>query len=121
MKNKYYTPELHEFHIGFEFEEKIVDDLWKSSKFLYRWFEERYFLKQIDNKNIRVKHLDREDIESLGWEFKKDDLGFWDFCKGNNRLQFFPEKEKNISIFLNSYTIKNKSELKKLMQMLNIE
>lgn len=132
MENKFYTPELSEFHIGFEFQKleivskgSFLEEDWVQNKCeaddfiqISRDFTEKTIYTKDD---YRVKHLDREDIESLGWKYKKDDLGFFDFCKGNNRLQFFPEKEKNISIFLNSYTIKNKSELRKIMQMLNIE
>ena len=116
MENKYYTPELHEFFDKFEYES--FDIIWKKEIFDFRDLD--VIDDEIREGKIRVKHLDREDIESLGWEYKKDDLGYWDFCRGNNRLQFFPEKEKNVSIFMNSYKIKNKSELRKLMQMLNI-
>jgi len=61
-ENKYYTPEIEEFFVGFEYE--VYDKLhgvWNK--------ENNFFLQQGDFKDsIRVKHLDREDIESLGWE-----------------------------------------------------
>ena len=60
MKDKYYTPEIEEFHVGFEFEVNYTDEgrdirsIDKLKSFLGRakW-EEAY----------RVKYLDKEDIE----------------------------------------------------------
>ena len=66
-ESKYYTPTIEEFHVGFEFE-KREDGQWKK----YGSFDFEFSLERtywgITSKNIRVKYLDREDIESFGFE-----------------------------------------------------
>lgn len=130
MENKYYTPELEEFHVGFEFEEMSDSGLMYNKKvFRFGWFDlQREIVKGIELKKIRVKHLDKEDIEELGWENnKKIDIGY--FRKDEFVLRF---KNEKISIYLydenwidteiiKSIKIKNKSELRKLMKQLNIK
>lgn len=73
MNNKYYTPEVEEFHVGFEYEIFIPEK--------YEWCKETFYLNQghIDQirfvdiqdgsfKNpIRCKYLSHEDILSLGF------------------------------------------------------
>ena len=66
----YYTPELEEFHIGFEYE-CWVDDKWyrqpldENDLIDFRDFNRK--LKGLPSE-IRVKYLDKEDIESLGFK-----------------------------------------------------
>ena len=79
--NLYYTPTIEEFHVGFEYEEKIkfthlidYDGTWK-----HRIFKNRGYINgtteficinyDLDGggNNVRVKVLDQSDIESLGW------------------------------------------------------
>ena len=86
MKNKYYTPSIEEFHVGFEYEaEEIVE----SGTSMY-W--EKYSFEKNDSLELlfkvndwyslpRVKYLDKKDIESLGFKeetipncFKEDSL-----------------------------------------------
>ncbi len=140
---KYYTPTIEEFHVGFEYE-VIAEDfgidslLWLKHNNPYRIEILKNF---IESNDVRVKYLDREDIESLGWEpdferswcvtnfkdsydrhicFKKKnagliyriDKGFVTIKNENQYLQLLIEGS--------TYKIKNKSELKKLMQQLNI-
>lgn len=83
MENKYYTPTIEEFHVGFEYEYRssdktkwttcIIDkrDLtssnmdWCASNGIEDVFD------QLELGEIRVKYLDQSDIESLGWKFKQ--------------------------------------------------
>lgn len=83
---KYYTPELSEFHIGFEFEVKerffdgtvktkadFDDALWVSQKCEsgdFPYIERALLGKNAQNGlcGMRVKWLDRTDIEYLGWK-----------------------------------------------------
>ena len=72
MDNKYYTPTIEEFHVGFEFESNYVgfsSDL-KWRKILlndsHDWFWTTYKQDAVETE-FRVKHLDKEDIESLGF------------------------------------------------------
>ena len=74
-KDKYYTPDISEFHVGFECEYE-VSDIWESiiigiegaGHYNDIWcFEFSDYSNAINTKSIRVKYLDKEDIESLGF------------------------------------------------------
>ena len=81
-ENKYYTPQIEEFFIGFEFEEEFKNPNWSK---LARPLEDTYeFVKlkldtshslsritsKLKNNRVRVKYLDKEDILSLGFTDK---------------------------------------------------
>lgn len=86
MENKYYTPEIKEFHEGFEYEikETFVDGTVKTKEDYdnAKWIKEKYttrsypYIQRVfdgENPNnlppaLRVKYLDIEDIESFGWK-----------------------------------------------------
>jgi hypothetical protein len=155
-KNKYYTPTIEEFHVGFEYEILEMgsrtkynpatlnecDDLTgdhDGSTLLYEIARER--------QSVRVKYLDQEDIESLGFSktkmkdesklsccndhdiFKKDLRGFDEYLEvvyfenyaGVSLHHLFPGETKlnndNKVFFMK---IKNKSELKRLLKQLGI-
>ena len=131
MTEKYYTPDITEFHVGFEFEE-FEQEQWvkATSDGSDIYHIDRYQIK--DNK-IRVKYLDQSDIESLGWSFEKKhpgleqlqftkDLGgpLDDLCLEydleSHYLRISWYGDGDVTRF--SGTIKNKSELNKLMQQL---
>lgn len=123
MEAKYYKPEFHEFHEGFEY----LDTLFGINS--YKTFihnevdgwRKSFFIKGIDNNQIKVKCLDREDIESLGWE----QIGYDTFSLSGDiekyELEFDPEyktfiyETSHLKRNLFSGKIKNKSELKRLM------
>ena len=80
MYDKYYTPAIEEFHIGFEYEEnrygkiKYEEEL---SNFNTAWYKECYNFnspyfdsvkEDILNGCIRVKYLDVDDLVQLGFE-----------------------------------------------------
>lgn len=136
--NKYYTPTIEEFHVGFEYEIDYGDE----------WVSETQFDGFLHNKkleNIRVKYLDKEDIESLGFEsigsgwynlkVVPGSLGYFLYV----RLQRWGEKTYikayrqdpattdfdkceycDKEDLVSGAIIKNKSELKKLMKQLGI-
>ena len=134
--NKYYVPEKEEFCIGFIFEELDFDEV-ESEVFIKKTIEhpdEIYYV--ISGITVRVKHLDQEDIESLGWEFVKKHPGTecYDFEISDIKLDvdFDAKNKMHVRIYLSSEdyenelnlfsgTIKNKSELEKLMSQLNIK
>ena len=86
--NKYYTPKIEEFHVGFEYEIKATfgdgtvktqqeydDAEWQKQIYSLRSFP--YVDRTMTGENsitippaIRVKYLDKEDIESFGFEYK---------------------------------------------------
>jgi len=73
MNEKYYTPEIEEFKVGFEFEfmhSDYKEQGWKKYNTPEFNFEkEDCPFGGKDLSEYRVKYLDREDIESLGWSF----------------------------------------------------
>lgn len=152
--NLYYTPELKDLHYGFEFEYKSKDDNWvkvtldtwnRPSKDNHlKYFTEHDLLRTLNHQDmackyadltcIRVKYLDKSDIESLGWintenlEFTKDTWILRKFEDGiiihndySNGKYKFPWLYEDSTDKIFEGTIKNRSELIKLMQQLNIK
>jgi hypothetical protein len=138
--NKYYTPEIEEFHVGFEYEARPKGSEVDFIKFRIEKNEIYYSLYSLfKTSEIRVKYLDnedieslgwKEDIESLGWKVEQKPLGSW------NEGEYYVENKEGCTVFdfdnidpseptiiFNGVTfiIKNKSELKKLIQQLNIQ
>ena len=139
MENKYYVPAIEEFHIGFEYEFKHPDypDWNKYNTPEFNMDREDCVPFYGDTeclKNFRVKYLDKEDIESLGYASNAkmcfleegkmvDDCIFFEKDKIN--FLFYPKTYKLIIIkdknnFFDG-TIKNKSEFIKLLKQLNIQ
>lgn len=136
MENKYYTPTIEEFHVGFEYEIYIIShprngkaSLWIPIKIqeeddLITDHNTLSLQGNIDGKFCRVKHLDREDIESLGWkqEIKtRNDLYFFDryFLNFKDEITITDSYVLGTKELFNG-KIKNKSELKKLMNQIGI-
>lgn len=131
--DKYYTPEIKEFYVGFEFEENQIDSNWKS----YGWENKTVdvdFNFKLASEYIglhRVKYLSKEDIESLGWKGQESNSVY--FTKDNYRLvHWITSDGRDINIFekydggtqeeclIRKAKVKNKSELIKLLKQLNI-
>ena len=143
---KYYTPTIEEFHVGFECEIFNANSEWFPIVFtkghLYNdlKFTDK-FEDSFDNA-FRVKHLDREDIESIGFSLEDSRCGnrlgegYSRYVYGESRnhpyivIDNFPGTHKfrifelleegGVSINLFNGIIKNKSELKRLMKQLGI-
>ena len=107
MKDKYYTPEISEFHVGFEYEvippvgigvinfnepnekSKITWAI-NFEKFIYGF--EPILLEMsigvlrnaIKEQKIRVKYLDDDDIKSLGWTHDQTTKDGADFYMGKD-------------------------------------
>lgn len=146
MEDKYYIPSIREFHEGFEYEMKSTfgDGTVKTQSDYdkAKWIKQTYSLREfpyvdrtMSGKNsinlppaIRVKYLDKEDIESLGW---KEDKDGW-FRKANYQLltmdflhvTIYYIKYKQFGIrddgILFDGNLKNKSELKRIMEQVKI-
>lgn len=127
MESQYYTPEVEEFHKGFEFE--WFDNQFKKQSFRITTDDDLEIIEdEIRERKIRVKYLDREDVKSLGWNYSN-------LAKNFCILTTESDGENNQGLWLNSIqnkyqiidcripmhqvlffgTIKNKSELKKIM------
>jgi hypothetical protein len=135
MESKYYTPDISEFHVGFECEQYDNNSKeWKKYTVdKYTWSSNGIWKLFYDNpeESFRVKYLDKEDIESL--DFILDEEGpqcYITFKKDNLWLQygsFSRDESQQLSIqnlelgeFVFFGTVKNKSELKTLLKWLNI-
>ncbi len=141
MESKYYIPELSEFYVGFEYEE--YDASWQPAILDFRDLD--VIDDEIREGVIRVKYLDREDIESLGWKFIKEGDDFFTqalIFKLTKEVGFntgityilirYASESPMVLSWVNfssyqreagslSLIIKNKSELKVLMRQLEIE
>ena len=143
--DKYYTPEIEEFHVGFEYE--VYDTLGDGH---YDWFNDTYFklnmtnhkgdggnnvwtmetlAKAIKDEHVRVKHLDREDIESLGWEhyngliYRKPETPYELIINFKRRVkdsitirELVGDKWFELAVF----PAKNKSELKRILKQIGV-
>lgn len=146
-ENKYYTPTIEEFHVGFEYAHvnSKNESGWEILSFCDLFedpdWNELYFVNEaIKRGNVRVKYLDREDIESLGFEIDFAEGNFIDFDLNrtgytNSYSGTYNVKTHEFNIEWSGYsdahfvedehpgfrgTIKNKSELKVLLKQLGI-
>jgi hypothetical protein len=138
----YYTPDISELHVGFEFEKPNFDG-WIKHAWDIHDFSQGRFKAQLKANQIRVKYLDQKDIESLGFEFKHKSIDNWylintSFEIANLKYRHVTLKhgvhDNLVVIYGNEYEsencvndevlfrgiIKNKSELIKLLKQLNI-
>jgi len=136
-QSKYYTPDIKELRVGFEYEYSgnkgkdwdigIIESLYD--------FED--LIDDLRYDDIRVKYLDRLDIEEVGFTYLEDQgmsenngyrftipdntffrsfyhLFYW---KTNNRLKI----ERPFMGCIFDGIIKNKSELKELLEKIGIK
>lgn len=125
---KYYQPEIEEFHVNTEYEVKDSKGNWSrcndfSNAYDYEDSCLYGLIKDLDKGCIRIKHLDREDIESLGFEenegqeyYSRKD-GFTIEILHPQGLFRIETKEPNQLMF---FRLKNKSELKKVLKMIGV-
>lgn len=125
----YYVPSVEELYPGFRYEWlDVSNDVW-----LPKVYNESTFLALALDR-VRVKYLDKQDLEDLGWEqlhkvgwgyeYKKDHFRL-NVIFGMNRTLVKIYTYENMSSDSREYiffrgNVKNKSELEKLIQMLNI-
>ena len=147
MENKYYTPSIEEFFVGFECEwqSKIRQESWNKQicdvdliNIAYDSFEHSD-IEEPFNEQFRVKYLDSSDIEELGFTVVKTKGNSFEAVK---KFTFtydnYPsEGEYNIIVSGDKYCviklkdigettlfrgeIKNKNVLKQVLKMLDIK
>lgn len=144
--NKYYTPSIEEFHVGFEYEYRTQGNEWEKDILLYDQVHSNKLdtiRKMLQNElnEIRIKYLDKEDIQSFKFKtqdgkehiHETDDLLFFVIWNGKdefgityNKKEHYIKTIKHFSGLHNMnecwmpINIKNKSELKILLEQLNI-
>jgi len=137
-EEKYYTPTIEEFHVGFEFESEVDSEMFQVKKGtwtkLYMTTDMMKDLVLNDDvwENVRVKYLDKEDLEELGFKYnpiKRGDHGYTKYSKSDTDIEIWGDKRLQVmkrSLIGDSYLcifagkIKNKSELKKLLTQLGV-
>jgi len=145
--SKYYTPSIEEFYIGFEIEwqSQIRKETWNSQicgidliSIAYNEFEHADEDEPF-SEQFRVKYLDIEDIESLGFKFINLTDSYCESYIFENekmkpvlKIQYVKDNKSFNIIIKNKYVsnpddfirfkgvIRNKSELKKLLTQLQI-
>lgn len=151
IDNKYYTPELEEFHIRFRYEQNMPyhPDFTGNSTYIDNWhrcsFPDPFTGYKIDGLKpsiekqwIRVKYLDQDDIEELGWKLVKDynkfeknfqlfidEYDWYELMTDENQEVIIEKWLSNDDNTSNGYTlfrgkIKNFNELQRIMKQLGI-
>jgi len=149
-KEKYYTPELNEFYVGFECEffNRMQDKIWKHQicdvdDVSMAYDANEHGSDEWDDsmeKTFRVKYLDIDDLKEIGFKHIEGkllrDVGQL-FVFNNNRyfvylnytrfsdrcvlkIETSVYENSERTLVVHSIGIKNKSELLKLMFQLNI-
>lgn len=69
-KSKFYVPNISEFHVGFECEIASINNNWNITGWRKKVIDvsDEFTLFGTHPNLYRVKYLDKEDIESLGWK-----------------------------------------------------
>ena len=137
MKDKYYTPTTEEFHVGFEFEHQVISYCGSSVEWVKTIFTPSDsvdgLFKGLPNdwyELPRVKYLDREDIESLGfvhvngkvYNLPRTNISLWYNFSNVTSSNSVTIRKKQGGMFFDVaiVPIKNKSELKKLLKQLEV-
>lgn len=124
--NKYYTPSIDEFYVGFQCEIRLPD--WQNfKKYQPLDFDTQKTKELLENDNIRVKYLDKSDIESCGFVCEVTSENYLSFFKDDLWLQLttisgitkLAIKDQETFLFIG--TIKNINELHKLLKQIDIE
>jgi len=108
-----------------------TEEDWADKEFSLSNSKEQDIEKLLEEGRLRVEYLDREDIESLGFIYIKSQPGLtedyfelisteWcmDYDYSTQYCRIFINSDGDSTFFAG--TIKNKSELKRILKMLNI-
>lgn len=135
-KEKYYTPTIEEFHVGFEVEwSEFGRKIW-SEVIIDEHDLIELFTGEEKIEHFRVKHLDREDIESFGFDFivsyeinshytkpylfRGDNTELSIVNNSVNNWTMISIKRQGVSSSIFCGYIKNKSEFSRLLKQLSI-
>lgn len=145
MESNYYTPDISEFYVGFEYEKKMASGKFKQKNAIafdmktiqdyletYQRSLESGYGKIHGHKFVppyRVKYLDREDIESLGfidnkleWKNKVTRIKQRSETHAYDIACFEPKSPiAKLKAYGFSGIIKNLSELKRILKQIGYE
>ena len=139
MESKYYTPDISEFHVGFKYQVLSLESDLEAC--VYKWNEEVFtensnilgYIQDIKVNKIRVKYLDKDDIESLGFsetttkQFIKNapgSLPYWtqvviDF-RWPEDITIIGKRGEEVGMLFRG-AVRNISELKKVLKMVTYD
>jgi hypothetical protein len=127
MENKYYSPKIEELHIGFECEidQSEINKNFKWCEYVigtdYETITIARAVSEVNKNGIRIKYLDRQDIESFGFKLFENMPSRFHYNKYELDVDYLNviriEYDCN---YIFKGRIKNKSELKKLLIQLEI-
>lgn len=133
-KMKYYKPNIEEIHIGFELEE-FTGGVYEPITVSKPYDVQRVWMKlrevRMGGPMIRVKYLDEEDILACGWRERNANNEQADYViETDQQTKYYLFFKERVTIYrhlpasihhvLFECTVKNKSELKRLMSQLCI-
>lgn len=145
--SKYYTPSLEEFHIGFEYEycmnpesnTKFTKEICDRTSIDILLDDFEHEPKELFELTYRVKYLDKEDIESLGFKYIGKSIDIWFDLEGHFDMGTWTSYKCVMHYNLKDHilcinmcdvecdsnvfrgVIKNKSELKKVLNQINVK
>ena len=86
MKNKYFTPDIEDICIGYEYEQLVTplsesldkgEEEWMKCKFPDPFTIDRILLLYERKEQLRVPYLTKEQIEAEGWTYKTRSTDLW--------------------------------------------
>ncbi len=128
----HYEPDISEFHVGFEYElQNIENAQWGKTvqdvADFFNKYDDFIFADLVDLEGVRVKYIDQEDIESFGFKNYIPPVEYaHTWSMGDYTLRaWFNSKPSTIRIIhggtnIFNGKIKNKSELKQVLQMIGV-
>lgn len=148
-ENKYYYPQIEEFCVGFEYEFKVYrTDVWREFKFLINDDFDCLYDFEEELSRCRVKYLSAEDIVELGFIQTKqysDEVVFQKHVSDYEFIELTLHIDEDYNITIEKWyqskmitrvlpvetntwdnyiifrgTIKNKSKLKEVLQMIGV-
>ena len=135
LDKNFYVPDLEEFHVGFEYEAQGVitqngpvwhKKTWNGSN------RNNSTFNCVKDGTIRVKHLDREDIESFGFTLQSEGNNLADYHLLEDSHVYLTHLVKRNQIIIqvridgmlerdiNSLNCKNKSEFKRILKQVGV-
>lgn len=135
--SEYYTPKISELHVGFDYYEEDGRYILKpktinSTGVLARVAVDIKTFEGEEEQPIRVKYLDQQDIEDLGFEYTPHTDGLRGIGNGgdlilqqctnlnsHNGIGTWISTKSDATLFFG--VIKNKSELKRVLEMIGYE
>lgn len=120
-KYTYYTPDITEFHVGFEFETAYGGNLNEWNKDVFKEDDFRHG-RTSTHETYRVRHLCYDDIVELAFkaQIKTGETGYGYNLIEKDGKSILTITDKEYSVLFKG-TIRNRSELKRIMKMVGIE